>query len=206
MYLIKNPIYSPMVIKGGGKKSGKMMYRVYIDVIFAVNFLMDLAVLAMLNQLFSYRADFKHMLKGAFVGALWACILAAFPGIPLILQMFMYLRRNNKTKLEVSIDEPLNVDWDGNELLLSDILGTDEDVIYHGIEDEIEKNLLNTAISRLAPRERKIVELRYGLTSADGEEMTQKEVADLMGISQSYISRLEKKIMKRLKKEIVRFE
>ena len=121
-------------------------------------------------------------------------------------EILMYLRRNNKTKLEVSIDEPLNVDWDGNELLLSDILGTDEDVIYHGIEDEIEKNLLNTAISRLAPMERKIVELRYGLTSADGEEMTQKEVADLMGISQSYISRLEKKIMKRLKKEIVRFE
>ena len=120
-------------------------------------------------------------------------------------EILMYLRRNNKTKLEVSIDEPLNVDWDGNELLLSDILGTDEDVIYHGIEDEIEKNLLNTAIS-LAPRERKIVELRYGLTNEDGEEMTQKEVADLMGISQSYISRLEKKIMKRLKKEIVRFE
>ena len=121
-------------------------------------------------------------------------------------EILMYLRRNNKTKLEVSIDEPLNVDWDGNELLLSDILGTDEDVIYHGIEDEIEKNLLNTAISLLAPRERKIVELRYGLTNEDGEEMTQKEVADLMGISQSYISRLEKKIMKRLKKEIVRFE
>ena len=121
-------------------------------------------------------------------------------------EILMYLRRNNKTKLEVSIDEPLNVDWDGNELLLSDILGTDEDVIYHGIEDEIEKNLLNTAIRRLAPRERKIVELRYGLTNEDGEEMTQKEVADLMGISQSYISRLEKKIMKRLKKEIVRFE
>ena len=121
-------------------------------------------------------------------------------------EILMYLRRNNKTKLEVSIDEPLNVDWDGNELLLSDILGTDEDVIYHGIEDEIEKNLLNTAISRLAPRERKIVELRNGLTNEDGEEMTQKEVADLMGISQSYISRLEKKIMKRLKKEIVRFE
>ena len=91
-------------------------------------------------------------------------------------EILMYLRRNNKTKLEVSIDEPLNVDWDGNELLLSDILGTDEDVIYHGIEDEIEKNLLNTAISRLAPRERKIVELRYGLTNEDGEEMTQKEV------------------------------
>ena len=121
-------------------------------------------------------------------------------------EILMYLRRNSKTKLEVSIDEPLNVDWDGNELLLSDILGTDEDVIYHDIEDEIEKSLLNNAISRLNPRERKIVELRYGLTNEDGEEMTQKEVADLLGISQSYISRLEKKIMKRLKKEIVRFE
>ena len=121
-------------------------------------------------------------------------------------EILMYLRRNNKTRLEVSIDEPLNVDWDGNELLLSDILGTDEDVIYHDIEDEIEKSLLNNAISRLNPRERKIVELRYGLTNEDGDEMTQKEVADLLGISQSYISRLEKKIMKRLKKEIVRFE
>ena len=121
-------------------------------------------------------------------------------------EILMYLRRNNKTKLEVSIDEPLNVDWDGNELLLSDILGTDEDVIYRDLENEIEKNLLNSAISRLSPRERKIVELRFGLTSEDGSEMTQKEVADLLGISQSYISRLEKKIMKRLKKEIVRFE
>lgn len=121
-------------------------------------------------------------------------------------EILMYLRRNNKTRLEVSIDEPLNVDWDGNELLLSDILGTDEDVIYHDIEDEVEKNLLNNAIGRLSPRERRIVELRYGLTNAEGEEMTQKEVADLMGISQSYISRLEKKIMKRLKKDITRYE
>lgn len=121
-------------------------------------------------------------------------------------EILMYLRRNNKTKLEVSIDEPLNVDWDGNELLLSDILGTDEDVIYKGLEDETEKNLLKSAISRLSPRERRIVELRYGLKDADGNEMTQKEVADVLGISQSYISRLEKKIMKRLKKEIVRFE
>lgn len=121
-------------------------------------------------------------------------------------EILMYLRRNSKTRLEVSIDEPLNVDWDGNELLLSDILGTDEDVICQGIEDEVEKDLLNTAISHLEPRERKIVELRYGLADEDGEEMTQKEVADLLGISQSYISRLEKKIMKRLKKEIVRFE
>ena len=121
-------------------------------------------------------------------------------------EILMYLRRNSKTKLEVSIDEPLNVDWDGNELLLSDILGTDEDVIYKDLEDEIEKKLLNAAISRLSPRERKIVELRFGLGGADGDEMTQKEVADLLGISQSYISRLEKKIMKRLKKEMVRFE
>ncbi len=121
-------------------------------------------------------------------------------------EILMYLRRNNKTKMEVSIDEPLNVDWDGNELLLSDILGTDEDVIYKNLEHETERDLLNAAISRLSPRERKIVELRYGLTAEDGEEMTQKEVADLLGISQSYISRLEKKIMKRLKREIVRFE
>ena len=121
-------------------------------------------------------------------------------------EILMYLRRNNKTRMEVSIDEPLNVDWDGNELLLSDILGTDEDVIYRDLEDETEKNLLNHAISRLNPRERKIVELRYGLKDADGNEMTQKEVADLLGISQSYISRLEKKIMKRLKKEIIRLE
>ena len=109
-------------------------------------------------------------------------------------------------KLEVSIDEPLNVDWDGNELLLSDILGTEEDVIYKDMEDEVEKDLLKNAVSRLSPRERKIVELRYGLKRRDGAEMTQKEVADLMGISQSYISRLEKKIMMRLKKEIVKFE
>lgn len=121
-------------------------------------------------------------------------------------EILMYLRRTSKTKMEVSIDEPLNVDWDGNELLLSDILGTDEDVISKGIEDEVEKNLLNNAIAHLNPRERTIVELRFGLRNEDGAEMTQKEVADLMGISQSYISRLEKKIMKRLKKEIIRFE
>ena len=121
-------------------------------------------------------------------------------------EILMYLRRNNKTRMEVSIDEPLNVDWDGNELLLSDILGTVEDVIYRDLEDETEKQLLLSAISRLTPREQQIVELRYGLQNEEGTEMTQKEVADLMGISQSYISRLEKKIMKRLKKEIVRFE
>lgn len=121
-------------------------------------------------------------------------------------EILMYLRRNNKTRLEVSIDEPLNVDWDGNELLLSDILGTDEDVIYKDIEDEVEKKLLNKAISRLSDRERQIVDLRFGLSSEDGTELTQKEVADMLGISQSYISRLEKKIIKRLKKEIVRYE
>ena len=107
-------------------------------------------------------------------------------------EILMYLRRTNKTKMEVSIDEPLNVDWDGNELLLSDILGTDEDVIYKDLEMETEKGLLNAAINRLNPRERKIVELRFGLNNEEGDEMTQKEVADLLGISQSYISRLEK--------------
>lgn len=121
-------------------------------------------------------------------------------------EILMYLRRNSKTRMEVSIDEPLNVDWDGNELLLSDILGTDEDVISKDIENEVEKKLLTNAIGHLPERERQIVELRFGLHRPDGKELTQKEVADTLGISQSYISRLEKKIMKRLKKEIVRFE
>ncbi len=121
-------------------------------------------------------------------------------------EILMYLRRNSKTRLEVSIDEPLNVDWDGNELLLSDILGTDEDVIYKDIEVEMERKLLNKAIEKLSRREQTIVELRFGLRDPSGEEMTQKEVADLLGISQSYISRLEKKIMKRLKKEIAKYE
>lgn len=119
-------------------------------------------------------------------------------------EILMYLRRNSKTRAEVSIDEPLNVDWDGNELLLSDILGTDEDVIYKDIENEAECKILKKAIDKLPERERVIVDLRYGLNSADGEEKTQKEVADLLGISQSYISRLEKKIMKRLRKEMVK--
>ena len=121
-------------------------------------------------------------------------------------EILMYLRRNSKTRLEVSIDEPLNVDWDGKELLLSDILGTDEDVIYRDIETDVERSLLMTAIAGLTGRERMIIELRFGLNTAGGEEKTQKEVADMLGISQSYISRLEKKIMGRLKKEIVRFE
>ena len=121
-------------------------------------------------------------------------------------EILMYLRRNSKTKFEVSIDEPLNVDWDGNELLLSDILGTDEDVIGKDLETDVERKLLKAAIEKLSGRERMIIELRFGLNSLDGEEKTQKEVADMLGISQSYISRLEKKIMGRLKKEIVRFE
>lgn len=121
-------------------------------------------------------------------------------------EILMHLRKSSKTKLEVSIDEPLNVDWDGNELLLSDILGTDEDLIYRDMENDVERKLLFTAIAKLTGRERMIIELRYGLNTADGEEKTQKEVADMLGISQSYISRLEKKIMLRLKKEIVRFE
>ena len=119
-------------------------------------------------------------------------------------EILMYLRRNSKTKAEVSIDEPLNVDWDGNELLLSDILGTDEDIIYKDIENEVERKMLGKAIQKLSERERIIVDLRYGLSSIDGEEKTQKEVADMLGISQSYISRLEKKIMRQLRKEMVK--
>ncbi len=115
----------------------------------------------------------------------------------------MYLRRNNKTKLEVSINEPLNVDWDGNELLLSDILGTDEDVIYRDIETEVERKLLLKAVDKLSDREKTIINLRFGLSDPSGKELTQKEVAEMLGISQSYISRLEKKIMKRLKKELI---
>ena len=119
-------------------------------------------------------------------------------------EILMYLRRNNKTKLEVSIDEPLNVDWDGNELLLSDILGTEEDTIYKDLENEAERKLLIHAISKLSNRERMIIRMRYGLDNPSGEEKTQKEVADMLGISQSYISRLEKRIIGRLKKEIAK--
>ena len=117
-------------------------------------------------------------------------------------EILMYLRRNSRVRQEVSLDEPLNVDWDGNELLLSDILGTDEDVIYRDLESEAERKVLFHAISKLSKRERAIINLRFGLDREDGKEMTQKEVADLLGISQSYISRLEKKIMRQLKKEM----
>ena len=120
-------------------------------------------------------------------------------------EILMYLRRNNKTKLEVSIDEPLNVDWDGNELLLSDILGTEEDTIYKDLEQEAERKILIKALNLLSARERSIIQMRFGIGTVDGEEKTQKEVADLLGISQSYISRLEKKIMVRLRKEMVKY-
>lgn len=119
-------------------------------------------------------------------------------------EILMYLRRNNKTKMEVSIDEPLNVDWDGNELLLSDILGTDEDIIYKDLEHEVDKKLLTRAMTILTDREKMIIELRFGINQEEGKEKTQKEVADMLGISQSYISRLEKKIIKRLKREMIK--
>lgn len=114
-------------------------------------------------------------------------------------EILMYLRRNSKLRTEVSFDEPLNIDWDGNELLLSDVLGTENDTIYRNIEEQVDRKLLHKALDKLSERERMIMELRFGLQ--DGEEKTQKDVADLLGISQSYISRLEKRIIKRLRKE-----
>ncbi|MBL3628933.1 sigma-70 family RNA polymerase sigma factor, partial [Bacillus sp. RHF6] len=113
--------------------------------------------------------------------------------------ILMYLRRNNKIRSEVSFDEPLNIDWDGNELLLSDVLGTDDDIITKDIEANVDKKLLKKALEQLNEREKQIMELRFGLVGE--EEKTQKDVADMMGISQSYISRLEKRIIKRLRKE-----
>ncbi|MHB8926960.1 MAG: RNA polymerase sporulation sigma factor SigE [Bacillota bacterium] len=118
-------------------------------------------------------------------------------------EILMYLRRNSRTRSEISFDEPLNVDWDGNELLLSDVYGA-ECADYRNLEEEVDRLLLRRAIGRLTARERRIVELRFGLK--DGQERTQKEVADLLGISQSYISRLEKRIIKRLRKEIKKME
>lgn len=115
-------------------------------------------------------------------------------------EILMYLRKNSKVKAEISFYEPLNIDWDGNELLLSDILGTENDIVYNLIEDEVDRELLIVAMENLTEREREIIKLRFGLYGT--KEKTQKEVADMLGISQSYISRLEKKIIKRLKKEI----
>jgi RNA polymerase sporulation-specific sigma factor len=114
-------------------------------------------------------------------------------------EILMYLRRNNKTRSEVSFDEPLNIDWDGNELLLSDVLGTENDIITRDLEANVDKKLLLSALQKLSQREKQIMELRFGL--AGGEEKTQKDVAEILGISQSYISRLEKRIIKRLRKE-----
>jgi RNA polymerase sporulation-specific sigma factor len=114
-------------------------------------------------------------------------------------EILMFLRRNSKIKSEVSFDEPLNIDWDGNELLLSDVLGTENDIIYRDIEEQVDKKLLYKALDKLSDRERVIMEMRFGLNGE--EEKTQKDVADLLGISQSYISRLEKRIIKRLQKE-----
>jgi RNA polymerase sporulation-specific sigma factor len=119
-------------------------------------------------------------------------------------EILMYLRRNLKNRAEVSLDEPLNIDWDGNELLLSDILGTEGDMIYKKIEGEVDRSLLWQAMHKLNPREDTIIKLRFGLN--DGTEKTQKEVADILGISQSYISRLEKRILKRLQREIRKIE
>ena len=117
-------------------------------------------------------------------------------------EILMYLRRNNKLRAEVSFDEPLNVDWDGNELLLSDVLGTEPDVIYRDLEHQVNKKLLLGALGNLSPRERRIMELRFGL--GDGRERTQKQVAEHLGISQSYISRLEKRIILRLRNEMAK--
>lgn len=117
-------------------------------------------------------------------------------------EILMFIRRNSKLKAEISFDEPLNIDWDGNELLLSDILGTENDIIFKCLEREVDKELLGLAMKKLSDREKRIMRLRFGLDG--GQEKTQKEVADLLGISQSYISRLEKRIIKRLKKEINR--
>lgn len=119
-------------------------------------------------------------------------------------EILMYLRRSNKTKSEISFDEPLNIDWDGNELLLSDVLGTEGDLIYRKIEQEVDKDLLGLAMEHLSGRERHIMDLRFGLSS--GKECTQKEVADKLGISQSYISRLEKRIIKKLRLQMAKME
>lgn len=119
-------------------------------------------------------------------------------------EILMFLRRSSRTRSEVSFDEPLNKDWEGNELLLSDVMGTENDIIYRELEEEVDRVLLRKAMTKLTGREKRIMELRFGLK--DSKERTQKEVADLLGISQSYISRLEKRIFKRLKKEILRME
>ena len=120
-------------------------------------------------------------------------------------EILMYIRKNVHSRNDVSLEEPLNVDWDGNELLLSDILGTEDDEVQRKLEDEEEKKILRSAVKNLKQRDRTIIELRFGLSNEEGKELTQKEVADMLGISQSYISRLEKRIIAGLKKEIAGF-
>lgn len=115
-------------------------------------------------------------------------------------EILMYLRRNTKSRTEISLDEPLNIDWDGNELLLSDIIGTENDTVFKQIENDVERSLIIEAISNLPPRDRQIINMRFGLSGYN--EQTQKQVADVLGISQSYISRLEKRIIKKLRKDV----
>ena len=170
--LLKLVGFKPIIVHGGGKEISRWVEMCIRDRIKAVN---------------TFKMD-KNIKLATYASR---CIEN---------EILMYLRRNNKTKGDVSLDEPLNVDWDGNELLLSDILGTDNDVVYTHIEEEVNKSLLDYAMNKLNKREREIMEMRFGLVS--GKEMTQKEVADRMGISQSYISRLEKKIISRLQREI----
>ncbi len=155
--------------------------------------LISIGTIGLIKSINTYKADKKIK-------------LATYASRCIENEILMYLRKNNKTRYEVSIDEPLNVDWDGNELLLSDILGTDEDIIYKNLENEAERRLLINAVSKLTEREKTIIYLRFGLgrneQGYENQEMTQKEVAEYLGISQSYISRLEKKIMKQLKREM----
>lgn len=212
-----------------------MYQRIYIDIVFMTNFLMDYMLLRLVGKFlhldgkrrrcvisaaFAKKFDntgvgVEDLISIGTIGLIKAINtfdpvknikLATYASRCIENEILMYLRRNSKTKMEVSIDEPLNVDWDGNELLLSDILGTDDDVISRRLEDEVEIALLGKAISKLTKREQMIIRLRFGIGNREGSEKTQKEVADLLGISQSYISRLEKRIMKRLRKEIVKYE
>ena len=120
-------------------------------------------------------------------------------------EILMFIRKNAHSKNDISLEEPLNVDWDGNELMLSDILGTEDDTVHRSIEEEEERSILRHAVKKLRDRDRTIIEMRFGLASEDGKEKTQKEVADMLGISQSYISRLEKRIIENLKRDIIGF-
>lgn len=151
--------------------------------------LISIGTIGLIKAVGTYRADKKIK-------------LATYASRCIENEILMYLRKNANRRGEVSFDEPLNTDWDGNELLLSDVLGTDADVVMRPIEEDVDRSLLAAAISLLSPREKEIITMRFGLGGR--QEQTQKEVADQLGISQSYISRLEKRIIQRLKKEILR--